>query len=426
MAFYYGMKRMRTVNRSKLAANLPLFYVYKFLSSFILDRAIWMLFLLSKGFSLSEIALIESAYHLTIFLFEVPTGYVADRYGKRVSLLLAEVGGIVSSLLLLWGGHWSILVVGFMLGGLVGTFQSGAASAMIYETLQLLGKEGTYKRYNSHLSAVVLVTLGISGMVGGAVSDIDWAWVYAGKALLSLLTLGVVWLLTEPSVSDSSEGATAEEKYSFFKQLRKGYEFGRMNTAFLALCLYGAILYSMSWSIAFYSQVVFQHAGLNNKVIGLLNGFETWVSAGIAAVAFLGERWLGKRGSIWFAGVGFIVFLILFAGSSGAGNVITSYFLMAIVISYLEPLLEAYLNELLPSSIRATMLSVFSMLISTGMMITFSVIGFLADWTDISTALKYVLVGWVPVCVASIFWAAAKASATTKLVTDERRGEERV
>ncbi|MDF2722127.1 MAG: transporter [Paenibacillus sp.] len=392
------------MNRNKLASNLLLFYVYKLLSSFILDRAIWMLFLLSKGFSLAEIALIESAYHLTIFLFEVPTGYVADRYGKRISLLCAELLGIVSSCMLLWGDHAALLVIGFMLGGLVGTFQSGAGSAMIYETLKLLGREAEYKRYNSHLSAVMLVTLGIGGIAGGALSDIDWAWVYVGKAALSLLTFGVVLILTEPRVSDHADGKS-EEKYSFVNQLKYGYEFGKTNTAFLALCVYGAILYSMSWSIGFYSQVVFQNTGLNNKTIGLLNGTETWISAAIAAVAFAGERWLGKRGSLWVAGVGFIVFLVWFSGSTNAGGVIVSFFMMAIVISYLEPLLEAYMNELLPSSIRATMLSVFSMLISAGMMITFSAIGFLADLVGLSNALKYVLAVWVPLCIAAIVWA---------------------
>src|SRR5690606_7180527 len=123
----------------KLRANVPLFYVYTILNNFILDRAIWMLFLLSRGFSLSQIALIESAYHCMNFLFEVPTGYVADRYGKRASLMVGQLVAVVSSCMLLWGGHWSVIVVGFMLGALVGTFQSGATSALIYETLKQLG-----------------------------------------------------------------------------------------------------------------------------------------------------------------------------------------------------------------------------------------------------------------------------------------------
>lgn len=392
------------VNRTKLAANIPLFYVYSFLNSFILDRAIWMLFLVSQGFSLTEIALIESAYHCTIFLLEVPAGYVADRYGKRVSLLMAEVAGIMSSGLLLAGGHASVLVAGFMLGGLVGTFRSGATSALIYETLKQLGKEKQFKRYNSQLSAVMLVTLGISGVAGGALSDIGWAWVYAGKILLSALTFAVVYVLTEPL--DSAEGTgEGKEAYSFMKQLRLAYEFGRTNLSFASLCLYGAVLYSMSWSVAFYSQVVFQSVGLSNQRIGLVNGLETWLSAAIAAVAFIGERRLGQRGTIVVAGVGFMISLCLFSMSGDAKSAVACFFLMAVVISYLEPLMEAYLNELLPSPIRATMLSVFSMMISVGMMITFSVIGFLADRTNVSTALQEVLIVWVPVCLVCIGWA---------------------
>lgn len=160
--------------QTKLSINIPLLYVYKGLRSFILDHSIWMLFLLFKGFTLAEIALIETAFHCMIFLFEVPTGYIADRFGKRVSLILAEAIGIVSAGLLVWGDHWAVIIIGFMLGGLAGTFRSGSASAMIYESLRLLGKEGTFKRYNSHLSAIMLIVLGVSGAAGGVLSDIDW------------------------------------------------------------------------------------------------------------------------------------------------------------------------------------------------------------------------------------------------------------
>ncbi|WP_127583702.1 MFS transporter [Paenibacillus koleovorans] len=394
------------MNRTKLSANVPLFYVYTILNHFILDRAIWMLFLVSKGFSLTQIALLESAYHLMNFLFEVPTGYVADRYGKRASLMVAQGVAMLSSGLLLWGGHGSIVLAGFMLGALVGTFQSGATSALIYETLKQLGREQQFKRYNSHMAAIALVALGVSGVAGGALSDVNWAWVYFGKVVLSLLSLMVVMLLSEPrSVETAAEGLTGETRYSFMKQLHTAYTFARSNRKFLALSVYGALLYAMSWSIAFYSQVVFQSLGLTNGTIGLLNGLETWVSAAVAAVAFLGERWLGKRGSLLLAGVGYIGFLALFSTASTVSLVIPAFFLMAAVISYLEPLLEAYLHELLPSSIRATMLSVFSMLISAGMMVTFTGIGVLADWTMLSTSLKIVLLMWAPVCLAVMGWA---------------------
>ncbi|XEC96333.1 MFS transporter [Paenibacillus tarimensis] len=412
------------MNRIKLASNLPLFFVYKFLNSFILDRGIWMLFLVSKGFSLAEIALIETAYHCTIFLLEVPTGYIADRYGKRVSLLLAECAGVLSASLLLWGENAAVIIAGFILGGLVGTFQSGATGAMIFETLKALGKEAAFKRYNSHLSAVVLLTMGVSGAAGGALSDIDWMWVYAGKVILHVLTLAIILLLVEPVPEESgkpdpsSGGATS---YSFMRQITEGSRFMKINVSFFSLCLFGAILYSMSWSVSFYSQVVFQSIGLGNPIIGMLNGLETWVSAGIAAVAFLGERKLGKQGSLFISGVGFIVFLVIFAIKPSVEHVIAAFFMMSVCISYLEPLMEAYLNELLPSHMRATMLSFFSMMISAGMMMTFSFIGFLADRTDLSTALKYVLLIWIPICLATMLWSLRHA----KKDESGRRGNEK-
>jgi MFS family permease len=393
------------MEQRKLAANVPFFYVYTFLNQFILDRAIWILFLVSKGFTLAQIAVIETAYHLMNFLCEVPTGYVADRYGKRASLLISQLVSVVSSALLLWGGHWTVVVTGFVIGALAGTLQSGATSALVYETLKQLGREAQFKRYNSHLAAVMLVAMGLSGIAGGALSEVNWAWVYFGKVVLSVLALIFAYLFTEPHAEEGEDGPRGRTPYSFAGQLRQAYSFFRANRVFLSLSLYGTVLYSMSWSITFYSQVAFQNLGMNNSAIGVLNGLETWVSAAIAAVAFLGERLLGRKGSIVFAGIGYIGCLALFSASSAAVQAVGAYLAMALVISYLEPLLEAYLNEQLPSPIRATMLSVFSMQISAGMIVTFLGIGWLADGVGLARALQLILLVWVPVCLSVMVWA---------------------
>jgi MFS family permease len=394
------------MRKHNIAANVPIFYVYTLLNNFILDRAIWMLFLLAKGFSLSQIALIESAYHAMNFVFEVPTGYVADRYGKRASLLLGQLVAVVSSAMLAWNGHGAWLVVGFMLGALVGTFQSGATSSLIYETLKQLGREERFTRYNSQVHALTMVALGISGIAGGWLSDVNWAWVYWGKVLTSLICLVVVLFLTEPHTEVPPVGSQAGgARYSFLKQLRIAYTFASSNRSFLSLSVFGAVLYSMSWSIAFYCQAVFQELGLPNKAIGLLNGLETWVSVAVAGIAYLGERRLGKKGSLLLAGAGYMLVLILFAASTVTIQAITAFFLMAGFISYLEPILEAYQHDQLPSPIRATMLSVFSMMISVGMMITYTAIGFLADRLNLSHALQTVLLIWVPLCATALGWA---------------------
>ena len=63
------------------------FLLYVALSSLRVTGAIWILFLLDKGFTLTQIGLVESIWHLTAVTLEVPSGYLADRLGRRVSFV---------------------------------------------------------------------------------------------------------------------------------------------------------------------------------------------------------------------------------------------------------------------------------------------------------------------------------------------------
>lgn len=386
--------------------NVPLFFVYQWIGMFMLDRAIWMLFLVSKGLTLGQIALLETLFHAVNFVAEVPTGMIADRFGKRTSLLAAQAVGIASAVWLIAASDFYGLTAAFMLGSLVHTLQSGAASALFYETLKGQGKQSAFAKLNSRLASIALVSMGVSGMAGGALADLNWAYVYAGKALLHFICLFVIWLMEEPAIlpdqeedletNEEEKRANGFERLPLTGQIRGIVSFIGRNKTFAVLSVFGAVLYAMSWSIGFYSQVIFQQIGLDNGIIGIINGAETWFSAAVAAIAYLGERLLGRRGTIWISALGFMLCLTLFGYQGGAIGAVSFFFLMALFISGLEPLLETYLHELVPSPMRATMLSVFSMMISACMMVTFLVIGTLADRMSLSASLQTVLNVWLP------------------------------
>ncbi|MDF2961260.1 MAG: transporter [Paenibacillus sp.] len=394
----------------RLSRNLPLFYLYQFLNSFILDRGIWMLYLSSQGFTLTEIGIIEALYHAVIFVFEVPTGYIADRFGKRTSLLLSQMLGVLAAGCLAMASSPGYIVAGFLLGGFVGTLQSGATSALVYETLKVQGKQQAFTKLTSRLSAIILISMGLSGSAGGFLSDIHWEWVYIGKVALHIISFLIVLMIVEPPSGEENEPQQGRSlmsgvtKLSFLNQMREGYSFIRASRPFLTLSLFGALLYSMSWSISFYSQILFRNNGLTNTTIGTVNGLETWISAAITAVAYIGERWFGKKISLIISASGFTLCLIAFSASTGSITVIICFFLLSVFISYLEPLQEAYLNELVPSSMRATMLSVFNMMVSTGMMITFLLLGVLGDRNGVADALQSVLIIWVPLLFLLLIW----------------------
>jgi len=70
-------------------SNVRLFQIFAFLNRLELWDAVYVLFLLDRGFSLAQYGILDSLWYVGTLLFEVPTGALTDRYGKRISLFLS-------------------------------------------------------------------------------------------------------------------------------------------------------------------------------------------------------------------------------------------------------------------------------------------------------------------------------------------------
>ncbi|HRS22396.1 MAG TPA: MFS transporter, partial [Clostridia bacterium] len=85
----------------QLKNNINKNYIYTLLQNIDLTRGIWMIYLAGKGMSLTQLGLLEMIFHITSFLMEVPTGAVADIFGRRISRILGRVLSLVSVVILL-------------------------------------------------------------------------------------------------------------------------------------------------------------------------------------------------------------------------------------------------------------------------------------------------------------------------------------
>ena len=108
------------------------------------------LFLLQAGLDIFHVMLVNAAFAFAEFVFEVPTGVVADTLGRRVSLLFCLITLLVSTLAYvalpaLGLGFWSFVAVSVALG-LGFTFWSGAAEAWLVDALKHVGYDGADRR----------------------------------------------------------------------------------------------------------------------------------------------------------------------------------------------------------------------------------------------------------------------------------------
>lgn len=153
------------------------------------------------GQDIQEIFLLESLYALTILLMEVPSGYLADRFGRVVVL---RVGGV------LWAAAWLLLAVeGFsglavfnVLAGLGGSLLSGADLALLYDSERLLAGDQP-ERPNRAVRNLFVIGMGAEGLASLSATLILFNGgipaVVAAQALCGLLVLIAALFLREPA-----------------------------------------------------------------------------------------------------------------------------------------------------------------------------------------------------------------------------------
>ena len=131
-----------------------LLYLYDLLISFRLVDAVWVLFLLDRGYSLAQVGIAEGVFHITSMLFEVPSGMFADLFGRKKTLLLSGMAGILSSFFMALDGWSGWIYFGMICSALAFNLASGTQEAIVYDSL-LEGKcEDRYKKVWANMSVI--------------------------------------------------------------------------------------------------------------------------------------------------------------------------------------------------------------------------------------------------------------------------------
>ncbi|MHB8061499.1 MAG: MFS transporter [Ruminiclostridium sp.] len=105
---------------NKLKRNISISYVYSFLMQLNITSAIWVLYLAFKGMSLVEIGFLEAIYHITGLFFELPTGAIADIYGKKFSVIAGRIVSVIACILMITSFMQNLSIVFFILTSITG------------------------------------------------------------------------------------------------------------------------------------------------------------------------------------------------------------------------------------------------------------------------------------------------------------------
>lgn len=111
------------------------FCVYGFLKNLKFYEPFIILFFISQGFSFFKIGLLISFREICINLFEIPSGTVADIYGRRDAMIFSFLSYIISFLIFAVAGSFGVFLVAMAFFGLGEAFRTGTHKAMIFDYL---------------------------------------------------------------------------------------------------------------------------------------------------------------------------------------------------------------------------------------------------------------------------------------------------
>jgi MFS family permease len=368
------------------ASNIPRYFWYTALKGFGfgLFTALWLIYLLQRrGLSLTQATIVDVAFWIAGVLGELPTGIVADNVGRKTSLAVGAALMSVSTLAWAYAPTMPLIMLAYVALAIGTTFLSGAEDAFFYESVEKMGRTGDYTRLVGRANAILLGATALGSVASGLLATIDLIVPFLAAGLSLLTTLGIVLTFKEPQ-SKEKPGGQARKAYRQVLQqsiaIMRTSPTVRYPIIYLALVPLAAVVME-----TFFLQPQAVSLGVPIAGVGV-------VVMGVQIADMAGSTWsyriearFGERRLLYVAPVLIVSSLILLA----LLQILPALLLIAIigfVTAILRPLLLTRIQNQVPDDVRATILSMQSLIFTFLLAISEPALGFIADRTGLPAA----------------------------------------
>jgi len=355
--------------------NIWRLFAVQALLRFILWVPIWVVFLQRKGLSLTQVGLLEGvAWTITAFL-EVPTGAIADRWGRKASIAVgASLYGLAMFLILAEALSPAFLL-GYALWNSSTAFVSGADSALLYDSLKADGRAAQAAKQSGRYAAINQASQGIASLVGAAIATIDINLCFSICGFLALAAAALVLTIHEPPRTTED----GEEYLGYWRNLKTAVRIAARRPVVRALVLLSATIATVPLVVYYVLlQPYSVGVGLPLAALGIV---VIGVQLSTVVASWLAHRTEDHVRLASVVAVALVVFIAATALLAALPSIPSLALMLAVALvpALLSPLLSARLNHLIPSGQRATILSLGAPLFELGLAIAMPLMLAFAD-----------------------------------------------
>jgi MFS family permease len=383
----------------QLKRNVNKNYLYILLQNIDFTRGIWMIYLAGKGMSLTQLGLLETIFHVTSFTMEVPTGAVADLFGRRTSRIIGRLTSLISVIILLLSNSFWMFAVSFIFTALSYNLESGAGDALIYDSLKEIGEEDQFMKVNGNKEVFYQAASTISFLIGGILAFKNYSTAFTLTIAVGIITILQSFSFKEPSIGIAHRDGSKEN--IFIKQVSTSLKVIVNNPRIGTLIIFTQSIMAFCTCIFFYLQNYLKADGYNEAAIGVIYAVSSLAAAITATQIHRIERRIKEQGILLLIP---IITIACIWGIALSKYHYVLFIMMMVTEGIIFVAVSDYINKMIPSENRATILSFASMVFSFFMITLFPVIGVIGDRYSLSFAfICLAMVGSILVLANSYF-----------------------
>lgn len=359
--------------------NIYALYLIKLSKWFSLVMPIIVLFYEKQGLGLQDVFILKSVYSIAAVTLEIPSGYLADVWGRRKCLLLGSVLFFFGYLCYSFTDTFAAFLFAELLLGVGQTLVNGADSALLYDTTAQYKEEHLYLRYEGRITMIGNFAEAFAGIFGGLLAVYSLRFPFYGQAAIAFIGIPASIALKEVNRSKQIQNPLTEIiriiKYSLITNKR-------LCCNIMYSGIIGAATLMMAWfvqPVLMYLKTPVSWFGVIWTVLNLVVGFAALYSDRV-------DRYLGPKK------MGTLILLFIVGGYVTLAFNLTYVGLAILFVFYIfrgfaTPILKGYINQMTISEMRATVLSIRNFIIRLMFAAISPFLGWLNDMYSLQTAL---------------------------------------
>jgi MFS family permease len=345
------------------------YYLYQATASCVFFAPIFYVYYEERaGLALATILWVQSYYLAVRAVCDVPLGAVADRWSRPACLAAYALCHVAGSGALLIAPCLTTVVAAETVFALGGAFRSGADSALLFDSLAAAGRLDLYPRAESRAQAVIALATGTTAIAGGLLAAIDLRLPYV--ATVVAMSASAAFAL---SVARRAAGPSGRPS-SIVRLVHEAWRHARRSGAVRWVLALAAFTVVASHLYFYLQQPYLRAVGVPLAFFGVVFALTKAVTAAVASAAHRVDASLGPRAAtavMTAAPVLGLGGMSLVATPAGAALLLTR----GVLDGLWQPLLNVYMNRLVESRLRATMLSALSLVARLALSVAIALAG---------------------------------------------------